>query len=300
VEIDGKLILKGASDSIYKKIKNLGGAVLPQIDDIVNSIAKTGGTPLVVSKDKKILGVIHLKDILKVGIKEKLTQLKMMGVKSVMITGDNIITANYIANEAGIDSCIASATPSDKLKLIKEMQDNGEMIAMVGDGTNDVPALAQANVAMVMNSGTQAAKEAGNMIDLDSDPTKLVEIIKVSKQILMTRGALTTFSIANDVAKYFAIMPALLISYYPNNELLNIMNLTSPKSAVVSALIFNTLIIPALIPLALKGVPYRPNTASKILSRNVFIYGFGGLLIPFIFIKLIDILLSLLGVAAYV
>lgn len=300
VEVDGSFILKGAGDSIYKKIKSLGGVIPQEINDMVNSIAKTGGTPLVVVKDAKILGVIHLKDILKFGIKEKLAQLKVMGIRSVMITGDNILTANYIANEAGIDSCIASATPTDKLRFIKERQDAGEMIAMVGDGTNDVPALAQANVAMVMNSGTQAAKEAGNMIDLDSDPTKLVEIIKVSKQILMTRGALTTFSIANDVAKYFAIIPALLISYYPSNSFLNIMSLTSAKSAVLSALIFNTLIIPALIPLAIKGIAYRPNTASALLKRNIFIYGFGGLIIPFFFIKMIDLLLSLIGVMAYV
>ncbi|MFI4983757.1 MAG: potassium-transporting ATPase subunit KdpB [Rickettsiales bacterium] len=300
IEFDGSFIVKGAGDAIYKKIKSMGGSVPAQVEETVNNIARTGGTPLVVAKDARILGVVHLKDILKIGIKEKLAQLKAMGIKSVMITGDNILTANYIASEAGIDSCIASATPNDKLKFIKDKQEAGEMIAMVGDGTNDVPALAQANVAMVMNSGTQAAKEAGNMIDLDSDPTKLVEIIKVSKQILMTRGALTTFSISNDVAKYFAIMPALLISYYPSNSFLNIMDLTSAKSAVLSALIFNTLIIPALIPLAIKGIAYRPNTASHLLMRNIFIYGFGGVIIPFICIKLIDVLLTVLGVTAHV
>lgn len=296
VEMDGSLILKGAGDAIAKKVKS----VPQQIKEMINNIAKTGGTPLVVARDAKILGVIHLKDVLKFGIKEKLAQLKIMGIKSVMITGDNLTTATYIANEAGIDSCIASATPNDKLKFIREKQEAGEMIAMVGDGTNDVPALAQANVAMVMNSGTQAAKEAANMIDLDSDPTKLIEIIKISKQILVTRGALTTFSIANDIAKYFAIMPALLINYYPHDSFFNIMSLYSTKSAVLSALIFNTLIIPALIPLAMRGVKYRPTTASNLLKRNVFFYGFGGIIIPFICIKLIDLILSVSGVLIYV
>ena len=262
-----------------------------------DQIAKTGGTPLIVSDGAKVLGVVHLKDVVKRGIKERLESLRKMGIQSVMITGDNPLTAAAIAVEAGVDNFIAQAKPEDKLRLIREKQQNGELVAMVGDGTNDAPALAQSDVAVVMNSGTQAAKEAGNMIDLDSDPTKLIEIVEIGKQLLMTRGALTTFSIANDVAKYFAIIPASFATTYPVLMKLNVMNLTSPDSAILSAVIFNALIIVVLIPLALKGVKYRAVGADAALRHHALIYGLGGLIVPFIGIKIIDMLLTFLGLA---
>ena len=263
----------------------------------VEQISKSGGTPLIVAQDKQVLGVIHLKDVVKKGIKERLESLRKMGIKSVMITGDNPLTAAAIATEAGADDFIAKAKPEDKLRLIRSKQEGGELVAMVGDGTNDAPALAQSDVAVVMNSGTQAAKEAGNMIDLDSDPTKLIEIVEIGKQLLMTRGALTTFSIANDIAKYFAIIPAAFASTYPALMALNVMGLNSPASAILSAIIFNALIIVFLIPLALKGVKYRPLGANAVLRHHALVYGLGGLVAPFIGIKAIDMCLHLMGVA---
>jgi K+-transporting ATPase ATPase B chain len=263
----------------------------------VESIARTGGTPLVVTRNNRALGVIHLKDIVKGGIKERFAQLRKMGIKTVMITGDNPLTATAIAAEAGVDDFLAQATPEAKLKLIREHQTGGRLVAMTGDGTNDAPALAQADVAVAMNTGTQPAREAANMIDLDSNPTKLIEIVEIGKQLLMTRGSLTTFSIANDVAKYFAIIPAAFASTYPALTSLNFMRLATPESAILSAVIFNALIIIALIPLALRGVPYRPVGAAQLLRDNLLIYGLGGLIAPFIGIKLIDMLLVALGLA---
>ncbi len=257
----------------------------------VDTIARSGGTPLVVSRDSQALGVIHLKDIVKGGIKERFSHLRKMGIKTVMITGDNPLTAAAIAAEAGVDDFLAQATPEAKLKLIREYQTGGRLVAMTGDGTNDAPALAQADVAVAMNTGTQPAREAANMVDLDSNPTKLIEIVEIGKQLLMTRGALTTFSIANDVAKYFAIIPAAFASTYPALNALNFMGLATPESAILSAVIFNALIIIALIPLALRGVPYRPVGAAKLLRDNLLIYGVGGLIVPFIGIKVIDLLL---------
>ncbi len=292
VEIDGNKILKGAVDKIILHVKNNNGFVDDTCIKKVEEIARSGSTPLVVSNGVKILGAIELKDVIKPGIKERLAELRVMGIKSIMITGDNPLTAATIGNEAGVDDFFAEATPEIKLKLIKKYQENGQLVAMVGDGTNDAPALAQTDVAVAMNSGTQAAKEAANMVDLDSDPTKLIEIVKIGKQLLITRGALTTFSISNDVAKYFAILPAAFSSTAPGLNSFNIMHLTSPHSAILSAVIFNALIIVFLIPLALKGVKYRAISADKMLLRNVFIYGLGGLIIPFIGIKVIDILLS--------
>jgi K+-transporting ATPase ATPase B chain len=293
---DGQ-ILKGASDAIEAHVTRLGGKTSAAAQVQIEKIARDGGTPLLVSQGSKILGVIHLKDIIKHGIKERLADLRRMGIKSIMVTGDNPLTAAAIAAEAGVDDYIAQATPQTKLEYIKKMQTGGELVAMVGDGTNDAPALAQADVAVVMNSGTQAAKEAGNMIDLDSDPTKLIEVVEIGKQLLMTRGALTTFSIANDLAKYFAIIPAAFASTYPALMKLNVMGLTSPESAILSAVIFNALIIVFLIPLALRGVKYRPASANSLLQRNVLIYGVGGVLVPFVGIKLIDMLLTSIGVA---
>lgn len=295
VDYSGNEIRKGAADAIEKYVKEAGGKYSDECKSVVKKIASNGGTPLVVAKNHKILGVIYLKDIIKQGVKEKFADLRKMGIKTIMITGDNPITAAAIAAEAGVDDFLAEATPEGKLKMIKDFQRKGHLVAMTGDGTNDAPALAQADVAVAMNSGTQAAKEAGNMVDLDSSPTKLIDIVHIGKQLLMTRGSLTTFSIANDVAKYFAIIPALFVGLYPGLSRLNIMGLHSPQSAVLSAIIYNALIIIALIPLALKGVKYREVSAGKLLSRNLLIYGLGGLIAPFIFVKLIDIVLVICG-----
>lgn len=297
VDYDGNEIRKGAADTMQKYVTENGGVYSEECDQIVKEIANKGGTPLVVAKNHKILGVIHLKDIIKQGVKEKFADLRKMGIKTIMITGDNPMTAAAIAAEAGVDDFLAEATPEGKLQMIRDCQSKGHLVAMTGDGTNDAPALAQADVAVAMNTGTQAAKEAGNMVDLDSSPTKLIDIVRIGKQLLMTRGSLTTFSIANDVAKYFAIIPALFKGLYPGLSALNIMGLHSPQSAVLSAIIYNALIIIALIPLALKGVKYREVPAGKLLSRNLLIYGLGGLAAPFIFIKLIDMLLVLFSLA---
>lgn len=297
VDYDGNEIRKGAADTMQKYVTENGGVYSEECDQIVKEIANKGGTPLVVAKNHKILGVIHLKDIIKQGVKEKFADLRKMGIKTIMITGDNPMTAAAIAAEAGVDDFLAEATPEGKIQMIRDFQSKGHLVAMTGDGTNDAPALAQADVAVAMNTGTQAAKEAGNMVDLDSSPTKLIDIVRIGKQLLMTRGSLTTFSIANDVAKYFAIIPALFMGLYPGLSALNIMGLHSPQSAVLSAIIYNALIIIALIPLALKGVKYREVPAGKLLSRNLLIYGLGGLAAPFIFIKLIDMLLVLFSLA---
>ena len=295
VDYDGNEIRKGAAEAIHEYVAHAGGFYSDECDKIVQDIARQGGTPLVVAKNHKILGVIHLKDIIKQGVQEKFADLRKMGIKTIMITGDNPMTAAAIAAEAGVDDFLAEATPEDKLQMIRDFQAKGHLVAMTGDGTNDAPALAQADVAVAMNSGTQAAKEAGNMVDLDSSPTKLIDIVRIGKQLLMTRGSLTTFSIANDVAKYFAIIPALFMGLYPGLSALNIMGLHSPQSAVLSAIIYNALIIIALIPLALKGVKYREVAAGKLLSRNLLVYGLGGLAAPFIFVKLIDVLLVFTG-----
>ncbi len=297
VDYDGNEIRKGAAEAIKEYVCASGSTYSDECDKIVQYIAKQGGTPLVVAKNHKILGVIHLKDIIKQGVQEKFADLRKMGIKTIMITGDNPMTAAAIAAEAGVDDFLAEATPKGKLKMIRDFQAKGHLVAMTGDGTNDAPALAQADVAVAMNTGTQAAKEAGNMVDLDSSPTKLIDIVRIGKQLLMTRGSLTTFSIANDVAKYFAIIPALFMGIYPGLSALNIMGLHSPQSAVLSAIIYNALIIIALIPLALKGVKYREVPAGKLLSRNLLVYGLGGLAAPFIFVKLIDMLLVLFGLA---
>jgi len=295
VDFDGNEIRKGAADSIREYVTAKGGTYSAQCDEEVKKIANQGGTPLVVAKNGKVLGVIHLKDIIKNGVKEKFADLRKMGIKTIMITGDNPLTAAAIAAEAGVDDFLAEATPEAKLEMIRDFQKKGHLVAMTGDGTNDAPALAQADVAVAMNTGTQAAKEAGNMVDLDSSPTKLIDIVRIGKQLLMTRGSLTTFSIANDVAKYFAIIPALFVGLYPGLKALDIMDLHSPESAVLSAIIYNALIIIALIPLALKGVKYREVSSGKLLSRNLLIYGLGGLIAPFIFIKLLDMLLVTVG-----
>jgi K+-transporting ATPase ATPase B chain len=291
VNLNGKQIRKGSSDAIEAYVKERGGEFPVDIRDAVERIAKHGGTPLVVAENDAILGVIHLKDIVKGGIKERFAALRAMGIRTVMITGDNPLTAAAVAAEAGVDDFLAEATPEAKLKLIREMQAGGRLVAMTGDGTNDAPALAQADVAVAMNTGTQAAKEAGNLVDLDSNPTKLIEIVEVGKQLLITRGALTTFSIANDVAKYFAIIPAAFVTTYPALAALNIMGLATPQSAVLSAVIFNALIIVALIPLCLRGVRYRAVGAAALFKRNLWLYGVGGVIVPFIGIKLIDIIL---------
>lgn len=297
VNFNGSEIRKGAADAVKEYVLAGNGSYSGECDEAVKRISNQGGTPLVVAKNHKILGVIHLKDIIKQGVKEKFSDLRKMGIKTIMITGDNPLTAAAIAAEAGVDDFLAEATPEGKLKMIRDLQAKGHLVAMTGDGTNDAPALAQADVAVAMNSGTQAAKEAGNMVDLDSSPTKLIDIVRIGKQLLMTRGSLTTFSIANDVAKYFAIIPALFMGLYPGLSALNIMGLHSPLSAVLSAIIYNALIIVALIPLALKGVKYREVSAGKLLSRNLLVYGLGGLAAPFVFIKLIDLLLVAFGVA---
>jgi K+-transporting ATPase ATPase B chain len=294
---DGRQIRKGAVDAIEEYVKQLGGSFPEDLKSSIDSISKSGGTPLVVAEHKNVLGVIHLKDIVKGGIKERFAELRNMGIRTVMITGDNQLTAAAIAAEAGTDSFLAQATPETKLKFIREMQAGGRLVAMTGDGTNDAPALAQADVAVAMNTGTQAAKEAGNMVDLDSNPTKLIEIVKIGKQLLMTRGSLTTFSIANDVSKYFAIIPAAFAGTYPALKALNIMRLATPDSAILSAVIFNAIIIIFLIPLALRGVAYKPMQASKLLRDNLLIYGLGGIVTPFIGIKLIDMILVALHLA---
>lgn len=297
VNFDGSQILKGAAESVEDHVRTLGGIVPENVKAAVREVAQVGGTPLVVCRDAQVLGVIELKDIVKGGIKERFVELRQMGIKTVMITGDNPLTAAAIAAEAGVDDFLAEATPEDKLSLIREYQTGGRLVAMTGDGTNDAPALAQADVAVAMNSGTQAAKEAGNMVDLDSNPTKLIEIVNIGKTLLMTRGALTTFSIANDVAKYFAILPAAFASTYPALKALDVMGLTSPASAIISAVIFNALIIVALVPLAMKGVKYRSVGAAQLLRDNLLIYGLGGLVVPFIGIKAIDITLTAFGLA---
>lgn len=297
VNVQGRMIRKGSVDAIRRHVESNQGQFPRAVDERVESVARTGGTPLVVAEDGRILGVVALKDIVKGGIKERFSELRRMGIKTVMITGDNRLTAAAIAAEAGVDDFLAEATPEAKLSLIRQYQAEGRLVAMTGDGTNDAPALAQADVAVAMNSGTQAAKEAGNMVDLDSNPTKLIEVVHIGKQMLMTRGSLTTFSIANDVAKYFAIIPAAFAATYPQLNALNVMHLTSPASAIMSAVIFNALIIVFLIPLALKGVSYKPLSASALLRRNLWVYGAGGLLVPFIGIKLIDMLLTVCGLA---
>ncbi len=295
VNLDGRQIRKGAAEAIAEYVQSRGGKFPTEVKTTVEAIAKNGGTPLVVADGAKVLGVIELKDIVKRGIKERFAELRKMGIKTVMITGDNPLTAASIAAEAGVDDFLAQATPEAKLKLIREHQNDGRLVAMTGDGANDAPALAQADVAVAMNTGTQAAKEAGNMVDLDSNPTKLIEIVEIGKQLLMTRGALTTFSIANDVAKYFAIIPAAFVSTYPALQTLNLMKLATPASAILSAVIFNALIIIALIPLALRGIKYRPVGAATVLRTNLLLYGLGGLIVPFIGIKLIDMILAALG-----
>lgn len=311
VEIGGSWIRKGAVDAILNHLNaspaaaNPAGIVRPQqtavaadavreINAIAEAVAKSGGTPLAVAKDGRLLGIVHLKDIVKGGIRERFAELRRMGIRTIMITGDNPMTAAAIAAEAGVDDFLAEATPEDKLKLIREEQAKGKLVAMCGDGTNDAPALAQADVGVAMNTGTQAAREAGNMVDLDSNPTKLIEIVEIGKQLLMTRGSLTTFSIANDVAKYFAILPAMFLAFYPQLGALNIMNLASPQSAILSAIIFNAVVIIGLIPLALKGVAYRAIGAGPLLRRNLLIYGLGGLIVPFVAIKVIDMVVTAL------
>lgn len=294
IDYDGEYIRKGAADTMRTYVESIGGIYPDDCDAIVSEIAKLGGTPLVVAKNNKVLGVIYLKDIVKNGVKEKFEDMRKMGIKTIMITGDNPMTAAAIAAEAGVDDFLAEATPENKMDLIRKYQSEGHLVAMTGDGTNDAPALAQADVAVAMNTGTQAAKEAGNMIDLDSSPTKLISIVKIGKQLLMTRGALTTFSIANDIAKYFAIIPVLFFSIYPELSALNIMGLTNPTTAILSAVIYNAVIIVFLIPLALKGVSYKEMPANKILSHNLLVYGLGGIIAPFIAIKVFDMLLTLL------
>lgn len=293
IQLEGTTIRKGAFDAIRNIVESAGNLFPNETATAVKTISSNGGTPLVVCENNRVIGVIELQDIIKPGILERFDRLRKMGVKTVMVTGDNPLTAKFIAEKAGVDDFIAEAKPEDKMAYIKKEQESGKLVAMMGDGTNDAPALAQADVGVAMNSGTQAAKEAGNMVDLDNDPTKLIEIVEIGKQLLMTRGTLTTFSIANDIAKYFAIVPALFITAIPSLEGLNIMHLHSPESAILSAVIFNAIIIPALIPLALKGVAYKPIGASAILRRNLLIYGLGGVIIPFIGIKLLDLVVSL-------
>ncbi len=297
VNFDGRAIRKGAAESIEKYLQENGSYLPKEVRATVETIARSGGTPLVVAENNRALGVIHLKDIVKGGIRDRFTQLRAMGIRTVMITGDNPLTAAAIAHEAGVDDFLAQATPKDKMDLIKKEQEEGKLVAMTGDGTNDAPALAQADVGVAMNSGTQAAKEAGNMVDLDSNPTKLLEIVEIGKQLLMTRGSLTTFSIANDVAKYFAIIPAMFAGTFPVLNALNVMHLATAQSAVLSAVIFNALIIIALIPLALRGVQYKAMSAESLLRRNLLIYGAGGVIVPFIGIKLIDLVIRALGLA---
>ena len=296
VNYEGNEIRKGAADSVRTYVEAAGGVFSQECDEVVERIAKAGGTPLVVTKNCRVLGVVYLKDIIKSGVKEKFADLRKMGIKTIMVTGDNPLTAAAIAAEAGVDDFLAEATPEGKLEKIREFQREGHLVAMTGDGTNDAPALAQADVAVAMNTGTQAAKEAGNMVDLDSSPTKLIEVVRIGKQLLMTRGSLTTFSVANDVAKYFAIIPALFSPIYPGLGALNILGLASPLSAVLSAIIYNALVIVALIPAALKGVKYREVPSGQLLTHNLLVWGLGGIVAPFVFIKLIDMLLSFCGI----
>ncbi len=300
VDVDGSSIRKGAVDAVLKYVGE-GAAnsadTIREIRAISDEIAKSGATPLAVARDGKLLGIVQLKDIVKGGIKERFAELRRMGIRTVMITGDNPMTAAAIAAEAGVDDFLAQATPENKLRLIREEQAKGKLVAMCGDGTNDAPALAQADVGVAMNTGTVAAREAGNMVDLDSDPTKLIEIVEIGKQLLMTRGALTTFSIANDIAKYFAIIPAMFLAFYPQLGALNVMGLATPESAILSAIIFNALIIVALIPLSLRGVKYRAVGAGALLSRNLLVYGFGGIIVPFVGIKAIDMAITAIGLA---
>jgi K+-transporting ATPase ATPase B chain len=298
IRTGGSLIQKGAVDSILKAHPGVGEtAAATDLRRITDEIARAGGTPLAVSRDGKLLGAIFLKDVVKAGIRERFGELRAMGIRTVMITGDNPLTAAAIAAEAGVDDFLAQATPEDKLALIRKEQQGGKLVAMCGDGTNDAPALAQADVGVAMNTGTQAAREAGNMVDLDSDPTKLIEVVGLGKQLLMTRGSLTTFSVANDVAKYFAIIPAMFAALYPALGVLNVMRLGTPESAILSAIIFNALIIPLLVPLALKGVAYKPMGAGALLRRNLLVYGLGGLVAPFVGIKLIDLVVGGLNLA---
>jgi K+-transporting ATPase ATPase B chain len=298
VDVGGTSIRKGAVDAILAFVRQKGqsGPIPAQLNEVAERISRSGGTPLAVAQDGRVLGVIHLKDIVKGGIRERFGELRRMGIRTVMITGDNPMTAAAIAAESGVDDFLAQATPEDKLKLIRSEQSNGKLVAMCGDGTNDAPALAQADVGVAMQTGTQAAREAGNMVDLDSDPTKLIEVVLIGKQLLITRGALTTFSIANDVAKYFAIIPAMFAAFYPSLNVLNVMHLQTPQSAILSAIIFNALIIIALIPLALRGVKYRPQSAQWLLFRNLMVYGVGGVIVPFIGIKAIDVLITTIGI----
>lgn len=296
VNYEGNEIRKGAADSVRTYVEAAGGVFSQECDDVVERIAKAGGTPLVVTKNCRVLGVVYLKDIIKSGVKEKFADLRKMGIKTIMVTGDNPLTAAAIAAEAGVDDFLAEATPEGKLEKIREFQREGHLVAMTGDGTNDAPALAQADVAVAMNTGTQAAKEAGNMVDLDSSPTKLIEVVRIGKQLLMTRGSLTTFSVANDMAKYFAIIPALFSPIYPGLGALNILGLASPLSAVLSAIIYNALVIVALIPAALKGVKYREVPSGQLLTHNLLVWGLGGIVAPFVFIKLIDMLLAFCGI----
>jgi len=292
-DLDGRVVRKGAADALARHVASLGGRMPAEVQQVVTGIAKAGGTPLVVSEGAQVLGVVHLKDVVKGGLRERFAKFRTMGLRTVMITGDNPLTAAAIAAEAGVDDFLAEATPEMKLELIRGEQAKGKLVAMTGDGTNDAPALAQADVAIAMNTGTQAAREAGNMVDLDSNPTKLLEVVEVGKQLLMTRGCLTTFSIANDVAKYFAILPAMFLAAYPAIAPLNVMRLASPESAILSAVIFNALVIVALIPLALRGVAYRPLGAAALLRRSLLVYGLGGVVVPFVGIKLVDVVLSL-------
>jgi K+-transporting ATPase ATPase B chain len=292
LNVEGRELRKGAADSVRRWVEERGGSVSEEVDTIVAGIAVQGGTPLTVAEDQRVLGVIYLKDIVKEGMRQRFDELRTMGIRTVMITGDNPRTAQAIASEAGVDDYLAEATPEDKMALIREEQQGGKLVAMTGDGTNDAPALAQADVGVAMNTGTSAAKEAGNMVDLDSNPTKLIEIVAIGKQLLITRGALTTFSIANDVAKYFAIIPAMFVGVFPGLQALNVMKLHSPESAILAAVIFNAVIIVMLIPLALRGVRYRPQPAAAMLRRNLAIYGLGGVIAPFIGIKLVDLIVT--------
>jgi K+-transporting ATPase ATPase B chain len=297
IDLGDRAVRKGAADSIGGWIAAAGGQVPPELQASIETIATTGGTPLVVAENGRAMGVVHLKDVVKEGIRERFDEMRRMGIRTVMITGDNPLTAKAIADEAGVDDFLAEATPEDKMVLIKREQAAGRLVAMTGDGTNDAPALAQADVGVAMNTGTQAAKEAGNMVDLDSNPTKLIEIVEIGKQLLITRGSLTTFSIANDVAKYFAIIPAMFAGAFPVLDRLNVMDLSSARSAILSAVIFNALIIVLLVPLALRGVRYRPVGAAALLRRNLLIYGAGGIVAPFLGIKIVDLVLTGFGVS---
>jgi K+-transporting ATPase ATPase B chain len=293
----GALLLKGAVDAIKRRVTEAGGSVPPDVDAHVERISRLGGTPLAVARDGRIVGLIYLKDTVKPGMRERFEELRRMGIRTIMLTGDNRLTAATIAAEAGVDDFVAEAKPEEKMRLIRENQAEGHLVAMTGDGTNDAPALAQSDVGLAMNSGTAAAREAANMVDLDSDPTKLIEVVRIGKQLLITRGAITTFSVANDVAKYFAIIPAAFAVTYPELNALNVMGLATPESAILAAVIFNALIIIALIPLALRGVGYRPVPAAQMLQRNLLIYGLGGIIAPFAGIKIIDVLIHAAGLA---